>query len=95
MHGVHVDDLVHGSGQHHVGLLLPVLQVFLRAAGGAARPQSRDQPRQQQQRRPAGAQRPPGAHVQHADVDVALEKVHFFFPEIKLWCVQNSPRERV
>ena len=36
MHRVHVHDLLHGAGQHYVGLIFPFLQVFLRATSRAA-----------------------------------------------------------
>lgn len=64
MHWVHVNYFVHGAGQNYVGLLLPVLQVLLRATCGA---QSHEQPRQEQ-RCPAGPDCPRGSHDHRWDV---------------------------
>lgn len=74
VHRVHVNDLVHGAGQDYVGLLLPVLQVFLRATCGAALPQSHEQPRDEQ-RCPAGPGGALGTHEHRTD---GTQKVNFF-----------------
>lgn len=61
MHRVHVNYFVHGAGQNYVGFLFPVFQVFLRATCSAGLPQSEEQPREEQ-RCPAGSDRPMGTH---------------------------------